>query len=363
MQEVAWVYRPVTATLAGSRLRVENRQSFLDLGAYRARWSLLVAGEVVREGVLKLPKIAPHASAEIDLPWAAPPGSGEVHLSVRFELREATWFAPAGHLVAWDQVTLRVARKRPLRNLTPRDEPSIVDALLTAPVELCLWRAAIDNDGYKLMPDLSRRLGVGGPSLVRWLDLGLDHLPAESLVAHEWTRHATRNQVEYRHRVVVPPDLADLPRVGVAFSIPEVYDHLRWFGRGPLECYPDRQSGAMLGIWERSPDEPPYLVPQEFGLRTDCRWFELMDGDGAGLRIEILQPHPMHISATRYRAEDLFAAANQDDLRPRDELRVHLDVAHRGLGTASCGPDTLPQYRLGAGEYRFAYRLTRTAGS
>jgi beta-galactosidase len=33
-------------------------------------------------------------------------------------------------------------------------------------------------------------------------------------------------------------------------------------------------------------------------------------------------------------------------------------VAHRGLGTASCGPDVLPQYRLSAGRYRFAYRLS-----
>ena len=64
------------------------------------------------------------------------------------------------------------------------------------------------------------------------------------------------------------------------------------------------------------------------------------------------------MSATNYRAEDLFVAANEADLWPRDELVVHLDVAHRGLGTASCGPDVLPQYRLPAGDYTFSYRLT-----
>ena len=37
---------------------------------------------------------------------------------------------------------------------------------------------------------------------------------------------------------------------------------------------------------------------------------------------------------------------------------VHLDAAHRGLGTASCGPDVLPQYRIPAREFRFAYRLS-----
>ena len=27
------------------------------------------------------------------------------------------------------------------------------------------------------------------------------------------------------------------------------------FGRGPLECYPDRQSGALLGVWEAGVDD------------------------------------------------------------------------------------------------------------
>jgi beta-galactosidase len=37
---------------------------------------------------------------------------------------------------------------------------------------------------------------------------------------------------------------------------------------------------------------------------------------------------------------------------------VHLDVAHRGLGTASCGPDTLPRYRVGPGRYRWEWTIT-----
>ena len=38
--------------------------------------------------------------------------------------------------------------------------------------------------------------------------------------------------------------------------------------------------------------------------------------------------------------------------------QVCLDVAHRGLGTASCGPDVLPQYRIAAGRHEFAYRVS-----
>ena len=76
------------------------------------------------------------------------------------------------------------------------------------------------------------------------------------------------------------------------------------------------------------------------------------------LRVDVLRPLALHVSATNHRAEDLFAAANEADLQPGDELVVHLDVAHRGLGTASCGPDVLDRYRLPAGQHSFAYRLS-----
>jgi beta-galactosidase len=180
------------------------------------------------------------------------------------------------------------------------------------------------------------------------------------LVEHRCRRLAADDGgVVYRHDVRVPDALVDLPRVGVRFALPGRFSQLRWFGRGPHENYPDRRSGAILGQWSGLPDAPPYLVPQEFGLRTDTRWLECVDPDsGQTLRVDVLQPVALHVSATNFRAEDLFECANEADLRPRDELVVHLDVAHRGLGTASCGPDVRPEYRLAAGDYSFSYRLT-----
>jgi beta-galactosidase len=133
---------------------------------------------------------------------------------------------------------------------------------------------------------------------------------------------------------------------------------------GPHENYPDRAASATLGIWHASPDASPYLVPQEFGLRTDCRWFDCIDPrSGDVVRVQVLQPSAQHVaalhcSATHSTADDLYRATTATELTPRRELVVHLDAAHRGLGTASCGPDVLPQYRLAAGRYRFAYRLS-----
>ncbi len=361
MHEVAWVYRPVTVESGAKKgtIRVTNRQSFVGLDAVVARWSLLVDGAVVRSGTLKLPKVAPRTSVDVPLPVAVPAGSGSVHLSVCFTLKQPTWYAEAGHLVAWDQVELRAAtRARPGR-FAPNHDAAAVDHVLASPIELCIFRAPVDNDGFKLMPELSRRIRVGGTSYVHWQDLGADRLPADELVEHAWDRRVDGASVEYRHHVVVPERCADLARVGVTFTLPAGFEHLRWFGRGPFENYPDRNSGAMLGIWEGAPDRSPYLVPQEFGLRTDCRWFEFVDTtSGRTVRLDAVQPAALQVSATHFTTNDLYVARTETELRPRPELIVHVDVAHRGVGTASCGPDVLEQYKLQPGTYDFAYRLT-----
>jgi beta-galactosidase len=63
------------------------------------------------------------------------------------------------------------------------------------------------------------------------------------------------------------------------------------------------------------------------------------------------------MSATHFRAEDLAAALHDVELVPRAQTVIHVDGAHRGLGTASCGPDTLPQYRLGPGPYEWSWKI------
>ncbi|HAP78391.1 MAG TPA: beta-galatosidase, partial [Acidimicrobiaceae bacterium] len=100
---------------------------------------------------------------------------------------------------------------------------------------------------------------------------GIDTAAPADVLPSTFDRTDTANGVEFRHAITVPEEFADLPRVGARFAVPARFTQLRWFGRGPHENYPDRNGGAVLGVWSGSPDEPPYLVPQEFGLRTDCR--------------------------------------------------------------------------------------------
>ncbi len=354
MRELAWVHRPVWVTLAGAkkspRLRIRNHQWFTDLSGLEARWELIVDGVTKRAGVLKVPAVAPDSSVEVASPASVPENAGEAFLSVTWSLKKATAWAPKGHFVAWDQVVLKVQKParvpvRKERAETPKVSPRVT-----------LWRAAVDNDGFKMMPHLWNGFGR---SLERWLGQGIPTDDADVLSSSTKVEERADGSVRYEHTVVVPEELADLPRIGATFDVPARFQQVRYYGNGPHENYPDRKASAMLGVWSGSPDELPYLVPQEFGLRTDCRWMELVDPQtGDVLRIEG-DACVFHMSAIHHTADDLHAANDQIELQRRRALTVHLDIAHRGLGTASCGPDTVEKYRITAGTYTFAYVVSQ----
>ena len=368
MRELAWVHRPV-AVLADSETGyiVHNRRSHLDLRDLDGTMTLLVGGEVRDERPVET-EVEPLGRVRLAFPpdvqrLVASASSHEtITVQFRWVQREETAFAHAGHLVAWDQIDLRPPQPKASPVETPFFDgtvPAAADECFASPVRLALMRAPIDNDGYKLMPGFGEEHRIGGRALSAWRRLGIldDAIPTG--IQHVQKRHVRRDGgVEYRHHVTVPQRLAGLPRVGVQFALPPEFTRIRWFGRGPHENYPDRNSGALRDVWARDPDELPYLVPQEFGLRTDCEWIEFFSGTSA-LRIDVLEPATLHFSAVHHTPTQLFEARDVTQLRHSDDLIVHLDVAHRGLGTASCGPDVLAKYEIPAGTFEFAYLVRR----
>jgi beta-galactosidase len=165
--------------------------------------------------------------------------------------------------------------------------------------------------------------------------------------------------VVVEEEVEVPASLHDLPRVGTVLELTEGLDTVSWFGRGPHETYPDRQRAGWIGRHSLPVDDTafPYVVPQETGGRAAVRWIEVAGSGGGGGGVRIDLDRPRQVSVTRFTAHDLTVATHHEELVPRRTAVVHLDAAHRGLGTASCGPDTLPRYLVRPGTHRWAWSI------
>jgi len=151
-----------------------------------------------------------------------------------------------------------------------------------------------------------------------------------------------------------------LPRIGTVLEAIGDLETLEWFGTGPHETYPDRKRSGLVGRWTSGVTDQlvPYIRPQENGGHADVRWLLLSDASGAGLRIDL--DRPRQVSVSHVRAADLASATHDIDVVPLAETIVILDAAHRGLGTASCGPDTLPEYRIAPGTYRWSWTIETT---
>ncbi len=367
--------------LRAGRVTIHNRQDFRDLAWLRGLVEVTVDGIVIDAADLPLPALAPGEDAGVEVPGLARLafGDGEAWLTVRIVTAQAEAWADAGHEVAWAQLALRSVPETPAVFSTPParagarapldDDGLLVHDLLASPPRLSLWRAPTDNDR---IPGLGAAWDEQGVARLERTRVAVEEADGAALVR---STYRTGAGIEVRHEMVVTPlagdairveesaeipdALVDLARVGTVLEVAAGLDRMEWFGRGPHETYPDRRRAGRVGRWRSTLDElfTPYVRPQESGGRADVRWIVLADAAGRGLRITL--DRPRQVSATRFRAEDLASATHHGELVPRPNAVVHLDAAHRGLGTASCGPDTLPEYLVGPGTYRWSWVLER----
>ncbi len=397
LNELKFLAQPMWVdAVAGGRFRIHNRHHFASLAAYRGDWELTEDGKRRKGG--RLPALRAGPGESLDIVLDLPRGPGERFITFRFVLREPSEWASAGHEVARQQLPLpgRVSKR-----ISGRAVPAARDGVLTAgPVRavvdldagvLCelaldgrnvleegarlqLWRAPTDNDGLPQVP--SRRSGV----LPRWLELGLDRLEPKLVSAEVAAKvvelvHRIDGLVTHRHRyrllatgalrvenvVELAAGIQDVPRIGVQLVLPPAFEHLAWYGRGPWEAYSDRLASTVVGLFESTVGDQyvPYILPQEHGHHPDTRRLTLTDGTGFGL--EVRGEPTIGFGASHFTAADLTAARHTNELQPRPEVMLSLDQAQRGLGTASCGPDTAERYRLLEPRYSFSYVLSPIA--
>lgn len=394
------------------KVRIINKQYFTSLAGLQGEWELTADGVKVLSGKLPSLRIAPGDSLEVTLEAVdSNHSTGERFLNFRFRQRENTLWAASGHEVAWEQIALPsrklsgIDRKKKIETASPVAQETEntfalklqstravfdkssgrltelsmngINPIVRGPL-LNVWRAGTDNDGIKLQD------GQMWKALPRWLILGLnkanhrvksirlirEDAPVVEIV-HQISGRENWQDFEHIHRykfllsgelfventINLGKGVRDIPRIGVNLVLVPALKQLEWFGRGPWENYADRKASAMVGRFLSTVTDQyvPYIMPQEHGHKTDVRWLTLTELAGTGLKVTG-QPI-IEFSASHFEANDLFDAKHTYDLHPRAEVILNLDLAQRGLGTASCGPDTLEQYCLLGSSYEFSYRL------
>ncbi|MBQ9880158.1 MAG: hypothetical protein IJM45_06980, partial [Clostridia bacterium] len=157
--------------------------------------------------------------------------------------------------------------------------------------------------------------------------------------------------------------LPDITAFGTVLTLNGALEDVRYYGYGPYENMPDFKAQSHLGIFEDrvSNMHEPYVFPQGSGIRTGVRWVELRMKDGPGIRI--ISPFgekPFAFEAHHFYADDVNKARHIEDLKDDPEVTVlSLYGFLRGIGSASCGPDAMEEYRLD-GDARYvtlAYRI------
>jgi beta-galactosidase len=380
-------------------VRVTNLYDYSDLSHLTFEWSFHSGGETVAHGPLAVPPTAPGTWAEVRLPEPPEAGRGAESLwTVRALLAEDTPWGSRGHEVAWGQLEAgrpapaelpcgdRPARGRSIVTLGPASfdartgELRTIGQVAVTGARLNVWRAPTDNDnGAPWQPDprsgpLWRALGLHRMRhRLDTVEVTDDALTVRTRVApagrdiglltdYRWTSDGVRLRLTVS---VVPQGhwQLPLPRLGIRLGLPASYAGVRWYGGGPGEAYPDSRAAARLGLWHTDVDamQTPYVRPQENGARADVRWAELTSPE-AGLRID--GDPAFWLTARRWTTEQLDAAEHLTDLAPSGEtVWVELDHRQHGLGSQSCGPGVLPEYRLHAQPAEFSFVFTPLDGS
>lgn len=153
-------------------------------------------------------------------------------------------------------------------------------------------------------------------------------------------------------------------RFGMQLVMPEKYNTVEYYGRGPGENYIDRNNCTKLGIYRQAVKDQPfhYIRPQETGTRSDLRWWRVLDNSGAG--IEIKAAAPFSASALNYTIESLDGGENKtnthwNEVAPVKETVVNFDLKQMGLGCVnSWGALPLPEYMLPYQDYTFSFTIS-----
>jgi beta-galactosidase len=241
-----------------------------------------------------------------------------------------------------------------------------------------VWRAPLANDldawGTGRTDIGFKKPGMGRNHANGWRSIGLDKLvsrledfkivrESQDLVEIKATVNLSSNNfttgfdVSYMYRITGEGQINIevhstphghmthwLPKIGLQMQLPEAFREIHWHGRGPFETYPDRKTGARMGIYHCTAEDAyvPYIIPQDHGNRTDVHWLSLANHEGIGLFVT--GEELFNFSVQQYETDNLDRSYYAFQLQDADAITLNLD--HRVTGVGCTAISVMNKYRV-----------------
>ena len=403
------VYRParvISYDKESGELVLHNYMDFDDLKDYvKISYELTQDGLVISKGILPEFSVAPHGEGKTNLKINVPE-NGKCYLKLIYHLKKELPLLDEDHILGFDEIEvskedtkcklaekwipktvvdseLQVNENDTQIHIKGREFAYTIDkrtALFTEmkfagreylnhPMELNIWRAPTDNDMYiksewkKAHYDKAYTRayttevvqGKHGVKITSHASVVAETVQKILDVTITWKIEAA-GKIDADIAVTKDDEFPDLPRFGVRMFLDKKLSAVRYFGMGPQESYCDKHQAASHGLYHANVDDlhEDYIRPQENGSHYDCEYVEL---NNSRYGIVASAEKAFSFNASYYTQEELEKKTHNYELTESDSVVFCVDYALNGIGSNSCGPVVLEQYRFDDVLFRFQFTL------
>ena len=403
------VYRParvISYDKESGELVLHNYMDFDDLKDYvKISYELTQDGLVISKDILSEFSVVPHGEGKTNLKISVPE-NGKCYLKLIYHLKKELPLLDEDHILGLDEIEvskddakcklaekwmqktavdseLQVNENDTQIHIKGREFAYTIDrrtALFTEmkfagreylnhPMELNIWRAPTDNDMYikaewkKAHYDKAYTRayttevvqGKHGVKIVSHASVVAETVQKILDVTITWKIEAA-GKIDADIAVTKDDEFPDLPRFGVRMFLDKKLSAARYFGMGPQESYCDKHQAASHGLYQANVDDlhEDYIRPQENGSHYDCEYVEL---NNSRYGIVVSAENAFSFNASYYTQEELEKKTHNYELTESDSVVFCVDYALNGIGSNSCGPVVLDQYRFDDVLFRFQFTL------
>lgn len=403
------VYRParvISYNKESGELVLHNYMDFDDLKDYvKISYELTQDGLVISKGILPEFSVAPHGEGKTNLKINVPE-NGKCYLKLIYHLKKELPLLNEDHILGFDEIEvskedtkcklaekwipktvvdseLQVNENDTQIHIKGREFAYTIDkrtALFTEmkfagreylnhPMELNIWRAPTDNDMYiksewkKAHYDKAYTRayttevvqGKHGVKITSHASVVAETVQKILDVTITWKIEAA-GKIDADIAVTKDDEFPDLPRFGVRMFLDKKLSAVRYFGMGPQESYCDKHQAVSHGLYRADVGDlhEDYIRPQENGSHYDCEYVEL---NNSRYGIVAFAEKAFSFNASYYTQEELEKKTHNYELIESDSVVFCVDYALNGIGSNSCGPVVLDQYRFDDVLFRFQFTL------